>query len=70
MYRLTSNYILDLSEIKGPTFIETAWVHMTKMAAMVIYGKTFTRNRMTIISFNPSIEIHFIFYLQLKCQAL
>ena len=43
---------------------------MTKMAAMVIHGKTFTRNRMAIISLKPSMEIHFVFYLQLKCQTL
>ena len=42
---------------------------MTKMAAMVIHGKTFTRNRMAIISLKPSIEIRFVFYLQLKCQG-
>ena len=29
---------------------------MTKMAAMVIHGKTFTRNRMAIISLKPSME--------------
>ena len=42
---------------------------MTK-AAMVIHGKTFTRNRKAIISLKPSMGIHFVFYLQLKCQAL
>ena len=45
---------------------------MTKMAAMVIHDKTFTRNRMAIIyaSLKPSMEINFVFCLQLKCQAL
>ena len=41
---------------------------MTKMAAMVIHGKTFTRIRMAIISLKSSIENHFVFYLQLNCQ--
>ena len=34
---------------------------MTKMAAMAIHGKTFTRIRMAIISLKSSIEIFILF---------